>query len=53
MRLAGTAMDIASEPAAYIQKALRENKLRQQRGLAPVTRGAAEIEYDIQGNPVR
>jgi hypothetical protein len=53
MRLAGTAMDIASQPAAYIQKALRENKLRQQRGLAPVTRGAAEIEYDIQGNPVR
>lgn len=53
MRLAGTAMDIASEPAAYIQKALRENKLRQQRGLAPVTRGAAEIEYDIMGNPVR
>lgn len=53
LRLAGTAMDIASEPAAYIQKALRENKLRQQRGLAPVTRGAAEIEYDIMGNPVR
>jgi hypothetical protein len=53
MRLAGTAMDIASQPAAYIQKALRENKLRQQRGLAPVTRGAAEIEYDIMGNPVR
>lgn len=53
MRLAGTAMDIASQPAAYIQKALRENKLRQKRGLAPVTRGAAEIEYDIMGNPVR
>jgi hypothetical protein len=52
-RLTGMAMDIMSEPAAYIQKALRENKLRQQRGLAPATRGAAEIEYDPMGNPVR
>jgi hypothetical protein len=53
LRIPGFAANVLSEPAAYIQKALRENELRRKQGLAPVTRGQEEIEYDPMGNPVR
>jgi len=52
-RLIGGALALGAMPAEYIYEMMEENKKRKKQGLAPLSRGPAEIEYDPMGNPIR
>ena len=52
-RLGGALTALATMPADYIYKMMRENEERKKKGLPPITRGQGEIEYDPMGNPIR
>lgn len=52
-RLGGAALTLGTMPAEYIYRTLEENRRRAGRGLAPVSKGQAEIQYDPTGMPIR
>ena len=52
-RIGGALTALATMPADYIYKMMRENEKRKKKGLPPITTTPEEIEYDPLGNPLR